>query len=285
MQKQLPDTAADIAATVLPEGSIALWWLGQAGFALRGAKTTLLIDPFLSDNPNRLIAAPLRPEACPAIDFVLCTHEHLDHFDIPTLQTLARRSSATRFVVPRPIVDQVTTAGITADRVLGVQPDEEVQLGNARLFPVPALHGLNFPPTAYNFGFDESGGLYRYLGYVIDIDGIRVYHAGDTLVYDGMVERLRKLAIDIALLPINGRSYFREQQQLVGNIDEREAADLAAAAGVKLLVPTHYDMFAANLGRPGALVDYVRSQHPELSCYVPTHGRRFTFMHGDARFV
>ena len=58
-------------------------------------------------------------------------------------------------------------------------------------------------------------------------------------------------------------------------------ADLAAAADVKLLVPTHYEMFAANQGRPGLLVDYVRASHPTLTCCVPAHGRRFTFMKGD----
>jgi L-ascorbate metabolism protein UlaG (beta-lactamase superfamily) len=62
---------------------------------------------------------------------------------------------------------------------------------------------------------------------------------------------------------------------------EGPPADLAAAAGVKLLVPTHYEMFSANQGRPGVLVDYVRAYHPTLTCYIPAHGRRFTYKKGD----
>jgi len=145
------------------------------------------------------------------------------------------------------------------------------------------MHGLKAPPAVYDFGFVEHDDrpLYRYLGYVIEMAGVRVYSAGDTIVFDGLVERLRRLEADIALLPINGRSYFREQLDIVGNLDEREAADLAAAAGMKLLVPTHYEMFAANQGRPGVLVDYVRAYHPTLTCYIPAHGRRFTYMKGD----
>jgi len=277
-QQSRINTADEILTTRLPAGGVALWWLGQAGFALRSDTLTIYLDPFLSEGHDRLVAPPMTPEASPPADFVLCTHEHIDHLDLPTVRTLALLSPQTRFVVPRPIVEQVTAAGIAPERVLGVQPDEEYELGTARLIPVPAVHGINCPPRVYDFGFNESGGLYRYLGYVIDFNGVRIYHAGDTLVYDGMVERLRDLEIDVALIPINGRSYFREQLHLVGNLDEREAADLAAAAGVKLLIPIHYEMFAANLGRPGLLVDYVRTYYPELACYLPAHGRRFVYM-------
>ena len=112
---------------------------------------------------------------------------------------------------------------------------------------------------------------------------MRIYHAGDTVIYDGLVERLREQEVDVAFLPINGRSYFRGQRDIVGNMDEREAADLAAAAGVKLLVPIHYDMFAANQGRPGVLVDYIQASHSGPTCLVPAPGRRFTFLKGDGR--
>ncbi|WP_246046387.1 MBL fold metallo-hydrolase [Thermosporothrix hazakensis] len=241
------------------------------------------MDPFLSPGSDRLVPPPFTAEESPAVDYVLCTHEHIDHLDLPACVTLARRFPQTRFIVPRPIVEQLTVQGIAEERIQGVQPGEELSLGVARLFPVPAMHGLSCPPARYDFGFEQGGGLYRYLGYVLELEGIHIYHPGDTLVFDGLVEQLRSFDLDIALLPINGRSYFREQKNLVGNMDEREAADLAAAAGVKLLIPTHYDMFVANLGRPGLLIEYVRTVYPQLSCYVPAHGRRFTFTRGDAR--
>ena len=280
---QLPNTAIDILNTQLPPGTIVLWWLGQAGFVLRSAHTIIYLDPFLSEHPARLIP-PLFPaeEGAPA-DLVFCTHEHWDHFDPQTLRGLAKASPQARFVVPLPIVDQVTALGISPERVIGVQPGEELNLGEVKLYPIPAMHGLKAPPAIYDFGFGGQGKprLYRYLGYVIEMAGVRVYSAGDTIAFDGLVERLRQLEVDIALLPINGRSYFREQLDIVGNLDEREAADLAAAIGAKLLVPTHYEMFAANRGRPGVLVDYVRAYHPALACYIPAHGRRFTYMKGD----
>jgi L-ascorbate 6-phosphate lactonase len=277
--------AQDIAAAQLPPHTVAVWWLGQASIVLRAAGTTVYVDPFFSEYPDRLVPPPFTPATAPPADYVLCTHEHIDHFDPQTLAGLAQASPRALFVVPLPIVEQARALGIRPERVLGTQPGEVVHLGAITLFSVPACHGLKAPPATYDFGFVEREGknLYRYLGYILEIAGVRIYHAGDTVIYDGLVERLRELEIDIAFLPINGRSYFREQRDIVGNMDEREAADLAAAAGVKLLVPIHYDMFAANQGRPGTLVEYVQARRSELSCLIPALGRRFTFTKGDGR--
>lgn len=282
---EMRNIAQDIAAAQLPPHTVAMWWLGQASVALRAASTTVYVDPFFSRHPDRLVPPPFAPATAPPADYVLCTHEHIDHFDPQTLAGLAQASPRALFVVPLPIVEQARALGIRPERVLGTQPGEVVHLGAITLFSVPACHGLKAPPATYDFDFVEHEGknLYRYLGYILEMAGVRIYHAGDTVIYDGLVERLRELEIDIAFLPINGRSYFREQRDIVGNMDEREAADLAAAAGVKLLVPIHYEMFAANQGRPGTLVEYVQARHSELSCLIPAHGRRFTFMKGDGR--
>jgi L-ascorbate 6-phosphate lactonase len=277
--------AQDVATVQLPPHTVAMWWLGQASVVLRAASTTVYVDPFFSRHPDRLVPPPFAPAMAPPADYVLCTHEHIDHFDPQTLAGLAQASPRSLFVVPLTLVEQARALGIRPECVLGTQPGEVVHLGAITLFSVPACHGLKAPPATYDFGFMEHEGknLYRYLGYILEMAGVRIYHAGDTVIYDGLVERLRELEIDIAFLPINGRSYFREQRDIVGNMDEREAADLAAAAGVKLLVPIHYEMFAANQGRPGTLVEYVQAHHSELSCLIPAHGRRFTFMKGDGR--
>ncbi|GCE31410.1 MBL fold metallo-hydrolase [Dictyobacter alpinus] len=273
------DTARQIQeSTQIPSEAVAIWWLGQASFVLKTTSTTILIDPFLNPMEGRVIPPPFTAEQCPPIDLILYTHEHIDHLDIPTLETLARHRSQPRVIAPSPIMDQLLKAGVQPEQLQGVQPDEEIITGTNKILPVPALHGLSFPPVTYSFGQEISDGQYRYLGYIVEMNGIRIYHPGDTLVFAGLVEKLQPLNIDLALLPINGRSYFREQQNLVGNMDEREAADLAAAAGFKAVIPTHYEMFAGNTGRPGFFVDYIRAHHPELTCYLPSHGRRLIYM-------
>jgi L-ascorbate metabolism protein UlaG (beta-lactamase superfamily) len=154
---------------------------------------------------------------------------------------------------------------VPLERVVAARPGEEIALGEARVIPVPARHGVHVA-DAYAFGLVP--GEHRYLGYVIELGGARVYHAGDTIRYDGMAERLRELGVDLALLPINGRSPEREAQELVGNLSAAEAADLAADAGIPVVVPMHYELFARNGGRASDLVEYAAATHPRLSVVV-----------------
>jgi len=265
-----PTTA--LRALRLAPGTVALWWLGQAGFAVRAGGLVILLDPFLAPMAERVSPPAFEPEDAVDVDVVTCSHEHYDHLDLASLPAIARASPRARFVIPRPLVDSVSAAGVPRERIIGAQPDEQIRLDGVTLHPVPARHGVGMA-DAYTFGRELSGGLYRYLGYVVDDGVARVYHAGDTIAYDGQAERLRALEVDIALLPINGRDHFREAAGIVGNLDHREAARLAAAADVEVIVPMHYDTFAANLGFPAHLVDVVRRDHPTLAVLVPTRDR------------
>jgi len=253
---------------------VALWWLGQAGFALRAGGTTMLIDPFLSSGHNRLVPRPFAPEQASGVDAILCTHEHIDHLDGDSLPALAAASPDARVVVPEPIVSQVTDLGIAPERIIGAQPERPVELGGVTVHPLPACHGVDVA-DAYGFGRELSQGRYRFLGYVVEADGMRVYHAGDTVVYEGIQDWLLRYPPDVALLPINGRDHYRESQNIVGTMDHREAAQLAAGLDVGLLVPMHYDMFAINLGFPAHLVDVIQRHYPDLAVMLPDRGRPF----------
>jgi len=261
-----------LRALDLAPGTIALWWLGQAGFAVRAGGLVLLLDPFLAPMAERVSAPAFNPEEAVGVDVVTCSHEHYDHLDLVSLPAIARASPSARFVVPRPLVDAVAAAGVPRERLIGAQPDERIRLDGVTLHPLPARHGVGMA-DAYTFGRELSGGLYRYLGYVLDDGVARVYHAGDTIVYEGQAERLRALRADVALLPINGRDHFREAAGIVGNMDHREAAQLADDAGMDVLVPMHYDTFPQNLGYPAHLVDVVTRDHPALTVLVPSRDR------------
>lgn len=256
--------------------TVGLWWLAQSGFVVRSDQATVVIDPFLGPNPQRAVPPPFAPENFTNVTMLACTHEHIDHFDPPSVSGIAAASPDAMIVVPEPIVSMVTDLGIAANRVIGAQPGETITHGGATLHPVPACHGTNMD-HAYSFGKEQSNGLYRFLGYVVEASDLRVYHAGDTLVYDGMVETLRALQVNVALLPINGRDYFREAQDLVGNMNPRETADLSAKIGADLLVPMHYDMFEGNLGYPAQTVQMVRQYHPEVAVAVPSVQQPFGF--------
>jgi L-ascorbate 6-phosphate lactonase len=276
------DTSIDrLTAVRLGAGQAALAWFGQASFAARGGGMNVLFDPFLSPYDGRLHDSPLAPEEAIGIDVVFCSHEHVDHLDVPSIGAIAGASPGATFVVPTPIVDMVTEAGVPADRVLGLQPDERADVGGIAVRAVPACHGVTME-DAYGFGTTLSDGLVRFLGFVVELGGVRIYHAGDTIHFEGMEESLAGAPIDVALLPINGRDAEREGRGIVGNLDHREAAWLGSRIGAGLLIPMHYDLFARNLGFPGALVETVGREFPELPVVVPARDRPFVITAGSA---
>jgi L-ascorbate 6-phosphate lactonase len=261
---------------------VELWWLGQSGFRLRdpAGGPSVFIDPFLNARPDRSWPAPIDTDALAAADLVLATHEHSDHLDRPALKQAAEAPGA-RFslVVPRPLTEVATgEIGLPAERVIGAQPDERIERDGVTIDPLPARHGVNVS-DAYTFGEELSNGQARYLGYVVEIGGVRVYHAGDCIPYDGQAERLRALQPHLVLLPINGRDFFREtERNTVGNMDGREAARLAHDSGAQVLVPMHWELFAHNPGFPADLVGYVGATYPDLSVLVLGRGARFTYL-------
>lgn len=249
-------------------------WLRQAGFLIEGRDAALLIDAFLDDLPGLLVGPARAPEDVAHADVVLATHEHGDHLDLASWRRIAAASPRPIFVVPAPLVDLVRAAGIGGDRIVGATPGHRILVNNIEITPVPARHGVEID-DAYDFGLERSGGQYRYLGYVIAIDDVVLYHAGDTIVYEGMEARLRSLGIHAAFLPINGRDFSRERRGIVGNLHPREAADLASAIGAQLIVPMHFGTAPDNTESPATLVSYVAHAYTGLSVMVPGHGATF----------
>jgi L-ascorbate metabolism protein UlaG (beta-lactamase superfamily) len=256
--------------------AVELTWLGQAGFILRGGGATVLVDAFLSDVGDRRIPPPVDPASLTDVDLVLCTHEHWDHLDGPAVAAVAAASPQARVIVPAPVVDQAVATGVPTARVLGGVAHEPMTGLPALVTPIPACHGVDMA-DAYNFGRELSGGQVRYLGYVVELGGVRVFHAGDSLWWPGEERVLRDLGVHVALLPINGRDPLREADNIVGNMDHREAALLAAAAGVELLVPMHWDMFEGNRGFPDQLVAVVERLELDVAVLVPRRMRPFVF--------
>jgi L-ascorbate 6-phosphate lactonase len=255
---------------------LELWWLGQSGFRLRdpAGGPVVFVDPFLTPRDDRAWNAPVGPNALAAADLVLASHEHTDHLDRPSLkQAAAQPGSHFTLVVPEPLADAVATEiGLSRERVIGAQPDAPIEVPGVRVHPVPARHGVNVS-DAYTFGTELSDGRVRYLGYVVELGGARTYHAGDCIPYEDQAARLRSLRPDVALLPINGRDYYREHEHnLVGNMDAREAARLASDIGAQVLVPMHWELFPHNRGFPRDLVAYAAEYFPGLSVLVMGRG-------------
>jgi L-ascorbate metabolism protein UlaG (beta-lactamase superfamily) len=253
----------------VPSGAVAIWWLGQLGFVVKGQGRTLAFDLYLSDYPGNVTRSypPLVPASdLTGLDIVFCTHDHIDHLDPWTLKPLADASPRAVVVTPEVSVPQVA-AVFPADRVVGSRADEPLHVGGVEIWPIPAAHDRLQEP--------ERG--HRFQGYIVLLDGVALCHTGDTVMYDGLVERLREKQVDVLLAPINGLDYFRTRRDIIGNLGVREAADLAVAAGVKLLIPAHWDLFAGNAENPGHLFEYLARFHPEQPCHYMARGERFIY--------
>ena len=269
-------SSADAAGVPLAEGEVLLWWLGQAGFLLRGAGTTLLVDPYLTSTGARRFPPPFpaaeAAEVAAGVDAVLVTHEHGDHLDVDVARAFAEAGSAARWVVPEPVVDRLAALGIRRELIEPARPGRPLTVGTVRVDPLPAHHGVDMA-DAYGTGAELSGGLVRFLGYVVDLGGTRIYHSGDCIDYPGLAEELARLEAHVVLLPINGRDAEREARNIVGNMSAEEAVDVAVRAGAEVLVPMHWDMFEGNPGDPSRAVALVERDHPQLTVLVPSKAR------------
>ena len=122
-------------------------------------------------------------------------------------------------------------------------------------------------PSAHESLHTDENGHYKELGYMIRTNNQTFFHAGDMCMYDGLIDTLKQFQIDIAFLPINGRDYFRNRDDIIGNFNCREAVLLAKEIGAEMLVPMHHDLYQVNRV---SVADFV-STVEELDAYRKYH--------------
>ena len=249
---------ADIRAEEKNGRGFRLWWLGQSGFLLQWQGIHVLLDPYLSDSLTRKYSQTDKPHVRmtelvvdPAqlsfVDIATSSHNHTDHLDAETLGPILARNPAIKLVIPEAnrafVADRLKIASAAP---IGLDDQSSIELSGIRFSAVASAHEI--------VDRDEHGRV-KALGYVLRFGDWSLYHSGDTLRYDGMAEKLRPFAIDVALLPINGRA---PERRVPGNLSGPEAAQLAQDIGAKLVIPCHYEMFEFNTATPDAFADTCR---------------------------
>ena len=241
----------------------ALWWLGQMGLIIRLGDTTLCVDYFATPGERRLTPPPIPADKLEHVDVFLGTHNHRDHIDHDAWKIWARTNPRAKFVFPRAHMDSVLADGLDPDNAVGLNDGEVYELGDVRIHAIAAAHEF--------LDQDPETGLYPHLQYIIEGNGIRIHHAGDTVRYEGMLPKLKSFGqIDIEMLPINGRDAVRYRRNCIGNMTFQEAADLAGEVNPALVIPGHWDMFADNSADPGEFADYLEAKYPvRIACMIP----------------
>ena len=241
---------------------VSITWLGQMGLKIRVNDTTVFVDYFATDFPERQTPVPIPVGAVKGVDAFLGTHDHLDHIDHDAWRAWALACPGARFVFPSMHRQSVQDDGIPEARMLPIDAGQSVRVGEITIHAIPAAHEFLSP---------DDEGRYPALQYVIEGGGKRIYHAGDTVRYEGMLPLLQAFGpIDAALVPINGRDGARYRRRCIGNMTFQEAADLAGALRVGLVIPGHWDMFEDNPGDPRAFADYLDAKYEgNIPCCVP----------------
>lgn len=189
-----------------------LIWLGHGSWLIETGDHRVLLDPFLNGNPS----AQLKPEDLDPIGHILVSHGHFDH--VADAATIANRNGAT--IVSCFEIAQWFEKKQQVQSTIGMNLGGSVKLpfGTAKM--IPALHSSDLPDGSY-------GG--NPAGFLLSIDGKRIYFACDTAIFSDM--KLYAHGVDIAVLPIG--------DLFTMGIDDSVAATKLIEP--RIVVPAHYD--------------------------------------------
>ena len=238
--KGLPAGPIPVVRPEIPvdAGELAVTWLGHSSALLEVDGRRVLVDPVWGERaspsplvgPRRLHAPPVPIPDLPPVDAVLISHDHYDHLDLPTVQQLVRQQSAP-FVVPLGIGEHLRGWGVPDDRVVELDWDGSVTLGELTLTCTEARHF-----SGRFFSRDNT----LWSSWVVRGPRHRVFFGGDTGYTPGFAAIGARLGpFDLTLLPIGA---YNDAWKAI-HMDPEEAVRAHGDLGGAILVPVHWGTF------------------------------------------
>lgn len=170
-------------------------------------------------------------------DIIFVTHDHYDHYDLPSIQKLMKED--TLIVIPSSCLSNVTNSDIKKESFFGVSPNSEYTIKDIKVSTVPS----------YNSNKEFHKKEYNWVGYIVEMKQEKIYVAGDT----DNIEELHSINCDIALIPIGG-TY---------TMTPVEAADLINTIKPNIVIPTHYAKIVGTKEDANIFKDNL---NPEIEC-------------------
>ena len=199
-----------------------LTYYGHATWGLESKGTTILIDPFFTGNPQTSVTA-----GDVRANFIILTHAHGDHYG-DTVE-IAKRTNAT-LISNFEIVSYCQKQGVANAHPLHIGGGYAFPFGRVKL--TVAHHGSSFPDGTY-------GG--NPAGVVIELEGKRIYNAGDTALFSDM-SLIGQAGLDLALLPIGDNFTMGPEDAAVG----------AKFLRARTVIPQHYNTWPVIVQDPEA---------------------------------
>ena len=168
-------------------------------------------------------------------DIVFITHDHFDHYSEEDIDKVINEN--TTIIIPEELLTKILRKGINKNAVITVESNKEYMVQGIKFETIPAYN------TNKNFHPKENG----WVGYIITLDGIRYYIAGDT----DITEENGKVKCDVAFVPVGG-TY---------TMDFKEAAQLINEIQPKIAVPIHY---GSVVGTKQDATDFIKLLHPSI---------------------
>ena len=222
----------DFATKVLTAPGPCLFSVGQAGFIVKSRDGQLLaVDLYLSDCVERLeghvgfkrLLPQILDASALAFDCVVCTHPHLDHFDIDAVPEMVSKGARLFCSVDcAKLVGQMQME-YYSERITYVKPGDKAEVGAFSIAFVNCDHGAGAPDA---------------VGVVVTVDGKTIYEVGDSCLRLDRIDEI-PASPDVLISPING---------MYGNMNSDDTAALAEALKPGLTIPCHYGMFASHGG-------------------------------------
>jgi L-ascorbate metabolism protein UlaG (beta-lactamase superfamily) len=232
-----PRTGQTYKPRLVSNGDLGVTFIGHASFFLQIGGQNVVIDPNFARwlfVLKRLRQPGVRLRDLPAIDLVLVTHAHFDHLHRPSLRAIVqqariRHASPPTIVVPHHVLDLVSDLGF--DEVVELNWWNSYRNRELTITHVPSRHwGARIIKDSHR----------GYGGYVLSDNRHSVYHAGDTAYFPGFREIGRRLAPELALLPIGAYDPPSFRNVHASPADATRAfLDLKA----RWMVPMHYGTF------------------------------------------
>jgi L-ascorbate metabolism protein UlaG (beta-lactamase superfamily) len=246
-------------------------WYGHASTLVEADGLRVLCDPVWSERvsplsfvgPKRMHAAPHSLRELPRVHAILISHDHYDHLDMATVQTLARTQSAP-FVVPLGVGAHLRHWGIPASRVVELDWHEHVDVGGLVLTATPAQHFSGR-------GLSRNATLWA--SWVIEGAGRRVFYSADTGYFSEFTDiGLRYGPFDASLIQIG--AYNTSWPDIHMTPEEGVATHIDVRGG--LLIPVHWGTFNLAMhpwAEPPGRVWREAKAH-EIDLAIPRPGQR-----------